>query len=69
MWLVMYGRGRAVRAAASRNGGISSVRSFADKASADAFAQECRDEGLRASEPSKVDRTRRTASGPEGAPT
>ncbi|SHK16208.1 hypothetical protein SAMN05444159_2579 [Bradyrhizobium lablabi] len=56
MWLVMYGRGRSLRAATSRSGGVSSVKSFADKASADAFYQKCRNEGLRVSEPCKIDR-------------
>jgi hypothetical protein len=53
MWLVMYGRGRGVRAPNS-GGGISTVRKFDDEASAQAFVRQCRKEGLRATEPKKL---------------
>ena len=53
MWLVMFGKGRGLRTANS-GGGVSSIKKFNDEASAKAFVDQCRKEGLRATEPKKL---------------
>jgi hypothetical protein len=46
-WLVMYGRGRALRRPGS-GGGVSFVKSFETEAAAKAFVIECTKAGMRA---------------------
>lgn len=53
MWLVMYGRGRALRRVGG-HGGISMVQSFEEKAAADSFVQECKELGFWTTGPRKI---------------
>ena len=53
MWWVLYGKGRGLRAPNS-SGGASTVKKFDNEASAKAFVNQCRNEGLRATEPKLV---------------
>lgn len=53
MWLVMYGKGRALRSAGN-GGSVSSVKSFKDRTEADAFIKKCKRTGLRTAGPLKV---------------
>jgi hypothetical protein len=59
MWLIIYGRGRSVRASGSAIGGITTVKSFASEESALAFCKKCRKEGIWVSEPRELYRQKR----------